>query len=50
MEVIQTKDWNGKPAGTVIELPDAKAKRLMATGLVGKMIKPKVAKPKGAHL
>ena len=51
MEVVLTKEWIGKPAGSVIELPDAKAKRLLATGLVVKLVKPKqprAAKKKAA--
>jgi len=34
MKVELLQDWIGKPAGTVIEMADAKAKRLMKTKLV----------------
>ena len=34
MKVKLLKEWIGKPVGAEIELEDAKAKRLIATGLV----------------
>lgn len=43
MKVILQKDWIGKPAGSQIELADAKAKRLIKTGFVKKV---KVSKRK----
>ena len=46
MQVKLLQDWLGKPAGSIIELSDAKAKRLMITGLVAKL--PKTAKRKAA--
>ncbi len=48
MRVTLLQDWDGKPALTEIELEDAKAKRLIATGLVAKTPKPKVAKRKAS--
>ena len=46
MKVKLLQDWIGKPAGTEIELEDAKAKRLMKTGLVGKIKVTKKSKSK----
>ena len=43
MQVKLLQDWIGKPAGEVIDLDDAKAKRLIVTGLVAKV---KAAKKK----
>ena len=47
MKVYLLKEWIGKPPGAEIELEDAKAKRLIATGLVAKVkAKDKAIKPK----
>jgi hypothetical protein len=43
MKVKLLRDWNDGVTGDVIELSDAKAKRLMVTGLVAKV---KAAKKK----
>ena len=37
MKVKLLQDWAGKKAGAVMELTDAKAKRVIATGLVEKV-------------
>ena len=34
MKVKLLQDWAGKPAGAIMELEDAKARRVIATGLV----------------
>ncbi len=47
MKVNLLVDWAGKKAGTVMELSDAKAKRVIATGLVERVrVAKKKAKPK----
>lgn len=47
MKVKLLQDWAGKKAGAVMELPDAKARRVIGTGLVEKV---KVAKAKCARI
>ena len=37
MKVKLLVDWAGKKAGSIMELEDAKAKRVIATGLVEKV-------------
>lgn len=44
MKVKLLKDWIGKPAGSVIELSDEKAKRLIKTKLVAKVAVSKAKK------
>ena len=44
MKVKLLKEWIGKPIGTEIELEDAKAERLIKTGLVEKATIVAVAK------
>ena len=48
MKVKLLQEWIGKPVGAEIELPDAKAKRLIATGLVKKVSVYRQAKKKKA--
>ena len=48
MKVKLLKDWLGKSAGSVIELSDEKALRLIGTKLVERVAVPKVAKRKAA--
>jgi len=49
MKVKLLVDWAGKKAGAEMDLADAKAKRVIATGLVEKVNvrKPKAVKSKG---
>ncbi len=49
MKVKLLVDWAGKKAGSVMELSDAKAKRVIVTGLVERLAipsQPKAAKKK----
>ena len=47
MKVKLLQEWNGKSVGAELELSDAKAKRLIATGLVERVrVAKKKAKPK----